>query len=192
MFTARVDDEIELRLLELQHAEAMHRLTEANRAYLRRWLPWAETETTLQQTEAFIRRSLQQFAEGNGFQAGIWYRQELAGAIGLHYVDRRNRRTEIGYWLAEPLQGRGIVTRACRALIDYAFGPLGLHRVEIRCAAGNLRSRAIPRRLGFREEGVLRQWIWVDGRFHDMVIYGLLASEWKGQPDSAGPSAASL
>ena len=192
MFTARVDDEIELRLLELQHAEAMHRLTEANRAYLRRWLPWAETETTLQQTEAFIRRSLQQFAEGNGFQAGIWYRQELAGAIGLHYVDRRNRRTEIGYWLAEHLQGRGIVTRACRAVIDHAFGPLGLHRVEIRCAAGNLRSRAIPRRLGFREEGMLRQWVWVDGRFHDMVVYGLLASEWRRQPDSAGPSAASL
>ncbi len=192
MFAWRVDDEIELRLLELEHAGAMHRLTEANRAYLRRWLPWAESETTLEQTEAFIRRSLQQFAEGNGFQAGIWYRQELAGAIGLHYVDRRHRRTEIGYWLAEPLQGRGIMTRACRAVVDHAFGPLGLHRVEIRCATGNHRSRAIPRRLGFREEGVLRQWAWVDGRFHDMVIYGLLAPEWRREPVRGGPLAASL
>lgn len=182
MFAWRVDDEVELRLLQLQHAETMQRLTEANRAYLARWLPWAETETTLEQTQDFIRRSLQRFADGNGFDAGIWYRGELAGAIGLHYVDRRNRRTEIGYWLAEPLQGRGIVTRACRALIDYAFGPLGLNRVEIRCAVGNHRSRAIPVRLGFREEGVLRQWAWLNGRFEDMVVYGLLASEWRERP----------
>lgn len=179
MFTWRVDDEVELRLLQREDAEAVFHLIDADRERLRRWLPWVDEDRTPDDTRAFIEKALRQFAEGHGFHAGIWYRGELAGVIGLHFIDRNNRRTELGYWLAGRFEGRGIMTRACRAVVDYAFGRLGLHRVEIRCAADNHRSRAIPERLGFTQEGVLRESGYLDGRFVDMVVYGVLASEWR-------------
>jgi ribosomal-protein-serine acetyltransferase len=84
----------------------------------------------------------------------------------------------IGYWLAAPWQGKGIMTTACAALIDHAFKELKLHRVEIRCATGNARSRAIPERLGFVKEGVIRQGEWVNDRFLDLAVYGMLATDW--------------
>ena len=97
---------------------------------------------------------------------------------GLHRIDWANRRTGVGYWIAETHQGQGIVTRACAALVDSAFGELGLNHVEIACASGNSRSCAIPERLGFVREAVVRQREWLYDHFVDRVVYGMLASEW--------------
>ena len=69
------------------------------------------------------------------------------------------------------------MTRGCRALIAHGFTELDLHRVEIRCAVDNLKSRAIPERLGFRREGQLREVEWLYDHFVDHVVYGLLAGE---------------
>jgi ribosomal-protein-serine acetyltransferase len=100
---------------------------------------------------------------------------------GFNAIDWQNRRTEIGYWLAPPFQGRGVMTKTCRFLVAYAFAELNLNRVEILCAVENLRSRAVPERLGFREEGVLRQAEWVRDHFNDLVVYAMLAEEWDGK-----------
>jgi ribosomal-protein-serine acetyltransferase len=94
-------------------------------------------------------------------------------------MDWPNRSTAIGYWLAEPLQGRGIMTAACRAMVANAFGDLGLNRVEIRCATTNARSRVIPMRLGFGLEGVCRQVEWLYDHFVDHEIWAMLAEHWK-------------
>jgi RimJ/RimL family protein N-acetyltransferase len=83
--------------------------------------------------------------------AGIWYEGRLAGVIGYHALDWENRTTEVGYWLGEEQQGKGLVTAACRALVDHAFGELGLNRVVISCATENKKSCAIPERLGLGE-----------------------------------------
>jgi ribosomal-protein-serine acetyltransferase len=84
----------------------------------------------------------------------------------------------IGYWLGESFQGKGLMTGACRALLDYLFFELKLHRVEIRCAIGNARSCAVPKRLGFTKEGVLRQAQAFDDQFLDLEVYALLAEDW--------------
>jgi ribosomal-protein-serine acetyltransferase len=97
----------------------------------------------------------------------------------MHAIDWANRKTSLGYWLAEPHQGRGIVTRGCAALLPYLFDELGLNCVEIGCAVGNARSAAIPERLGFTREGVLRQREWLYDHFVDHVVYSLLAWEWR-------------
>lgn len=102
----------------------------------------------------------------------------LVGMIGHVGIDWPNRATEIGYWLAEDRQGRGIITRSVRALIDEAFGPLDLHRVVIRCATGNTRSAAVPRRLGFQLEGAQREAAWLYDHFEDYLVFSMLASEW--------------
>lgn len=178
MFSLSVDHDIELCLLEERHAEAVFDLVDQNRAYLREWMPWLDRNTKLADTKGFINSTLDQFAANNGFQAGIWFRGTLVGVIGFHQLDWANRSTSMGYWLAAPYQGQGIITRSCRTLIEYAFNDLRLNRVEIRCALENKKSRAIPERLGFQAEGIIRQAEWLYDHFVDHVVYSLLATEY--------------
>jgi ribosomal-protein-serine acetyltransferase len=184
MFVWRLDAESELRLLEERHAAELFALTHQNREYLRRWLPWVDATSSVDVTRKFIQTALKQFAANRGFQAGIWYQGRLAGVVGYHRIDWHNRKTSIGYWLGATFQGKGLMTRACRALLNHAFHELKLHRVEIRCAVDNRRSRAIPERLGFAQEGISRQAEWLYDHYVDHVIYGMLADEWHGGPDS--------
>jgi len=179
MFSLTVDNEIELCLLEERHAEDLFALVDKNRAYLRQWLPWLDLNTTPKDSRNFIKSALEQFANNQGLQPTIFYRGRLVGMTGYHRFDWNNRACSIGYWLDADMQGRGIVTRVCRFLTDYAFNELGMNRVEIRCAVGNHRSRAIPKKLGFQQEGVIRQGEWLYDHFVDHYIYGMLASEWQ-------------
>jgi len=167
-----------LRLLEERHAQAAFTAVDRDRAYLREWLPWVDLTTEVDYTASFIKTSLTQFANNEGLSAGIWRGDEFIGGIGTHKIDWLNRRVEIGYWIASRFQGRGIVTAACRALIDHAFCEWDLNRVEIHCAAGNEKSCAIPKRLGFRMEGVLREAQLLNGSYRDINVYALLCREW--------------
>ena len=188
MFSYKIDDETEIRLFTEQHADLLFAVVDENREHLREWLPWVDDTKTADDTRKFIRSSVEQFAANEGFAAGLWYRGELAGTIGFHRIDWMNRKAEIGYWVSAAFQGKGIVTRAARALVDYTFDDLGLNRMEIRCAEGNKKSRAIAERLGFRQEGILRQSALLYDHYVDMVIYGMLKEEWSvagGQSSAA-------
>ena len=177
MFARRIDDDTELRQLKVRDAEALSSLRNENREYLRQWLPWLDFSKTEGDAREFIKRSVVQAEENNGLVAGIWFHDSLAGVISLHEIDRANKSTSIGYWLSSKLQGRGLMTKACAALTKYAFDELGLNRVEVRCATGNTKSRAIPERLGFSQEGVARQAQWIYDHYVDLAIYGVLAEE---------------
>jgi len=179
MFCYRIDDQLQLRLIEERHAQEIFDAVVANRAHLRTWLPWANETKTVDDTLAFIRKSLEQFARNDGLQVGIWEMGRYVGGIGTLYVRHKPAKTEIGYWLAESSQGRGVMTRACRAMTDYCINELKLNRVEIQCATGNHRSRAVPKRLGFVEEGVLRQAGKLEAGFVDHVVYSMLAEDWR-------------
>jgi ribosomal-protein-serine acetyltransferase len=178
MFSIKIRDDLELGLLEQRHAEELFALVEQNREYLREWLPWVDNSRSLADSQEFIKGSLEQFASNGSFGTGILYQGKLAGAIGFHYIDWSNRSTSIGYWLAASFQGKGLMTKACRILVDYAFNELGLNRLEIRCATENTKSRAIPQRLGFKQEGTIRQAELLYDHYVDLVVYGILASEW--------------
>ena len=89
-----------------------------------------------------------------------------------------NRSTNIGYWLGERYRGSGVMMKSCQAFVEYAFRKLNINRVEIRCAEKNLRSRAIPERLGFVNEGMIREAEWLYDHYVDHVVYGVLAREW--------------
>jgi ribosomal-protein-serine acetyltransferase len=186
VFSLKLDDGLELRLLEERHAETVFAVVDQNRAYLRKWLPWLDVSISPDDTRSFIKKSLHEFANGEGLGAGIWNHDQLIGAISYNFIDRSNRIAHIGYWLAAGQQGRGVMTKACRALVDYAFNELKLNRVEIRCATGNTKSCAIPQRLGFKQEGLQREAEWLYDRFVDLAIYGMLASEWSGAKPSRG------
>jgi ribosomal-protein-serine acetyltransferase len=179
MFRATVRPDVYLTLLEERHAPALFGLVERERKQLRDWLKWVDVTRTEDDIAAFIRRTLEQFAAGDGLNAAIWVEARLAGMIGMHKIDWPNRRVELGYWLAHEVQGRGIMTEACRAVTLHALAELELNRVEIRCATGNEKSKAIPRRLGFTHEGTLREAELVNGRFLDLEVYAMLRRDWK-------------
>jgi ribosomal-protein-serine acetyltransferase len=178
MFSYSFADGAELRLLEHHHAEELFALFDRNHAFLRQWLPEWDVQKSLDDCKALIKSSLEQLAANAGFTLGIWSEGRLAGVIGAGRLDWENRSTNLGYWLGESYQGRGLVTGACRAVIDYLFSELKLKRIEVRCATDNPKSSAIPQRLGFAKEGVLRQAQAFDDRFLDIEVYGLLAEDW--------------
>jgi ribosomal-protein-serine acetyltransferase len=167
-----------LRPLELDDAEELAALVDANRPYLAEWMPWAR-ESSVEGYRAYLEHVVAQAPPDEGFQAAVVDANgAICGAVGFHGVDWNNRATSIGYWLAESEQGRGTMTEAVRALVDHAFREWHLNRVEIRVAVGNARSAGVPARLGFVQEGILRQVERHADGFKDNVVYSLLASEW--------------
>jgi hypothetical protein len=104
----------------------------------------------------------------------MWSEGRLCGMVGYNRLDWDNRTAFIGYWLAKDAEGKGIVTRCCRALVDHAFTELGLNRVVIQVAVGNFRSQAIPDRLGFSREGIAREGEWLYDRYVDLAVNALL------------------
>ncbi len=181
VFDYRVDTHITLQLFELHHAEALFALTEANRAHIERWLPGIVNNRTVEDTRDFVKRSLEQYTQNKGFQAGIFYDDQLVGAIGFVYWDFRNMKTEIGYWLSKAHTGHGIITKATQAMVTYAFDVLGFNRIAISCSVGNDKSCAIAERLGFHLDGVAREMNLIQGEFVDLNQFSLLKSEWQAK-----------
>ena len=139
-------------------------------------MPWA-ADQDFDRTANFMRVVTQKRDRGEALEGAIVLDGRIAGCAGFPVIDPVARAAMMGYWVAAEHQGRGLVTRAAKALIEHAFADLGLHRVEIRAATENVRSRAIPERLGFTQEGVLREAELVNGRYQDLAVYGLLASD---------------
>ena len=169
---------MEIRHFEMCDAEAVFAVVERNRAYLREWLPWVDGSHSPDDVRAFIHSALVQSEEGRGPQLAIWMGETIVGSVGCHPIDWTNRSCSIGYWLDPEKQGQGVVTRCCAAMLNYLFGELRLHRVEIRCGTGNARSCAIPERLGFKREGIAREAQWVNDRWVDLVVWGMLEQNW--------------
>ena len=172
---------LELRPLRLRDAGDLFALVEANRPRLARWLPWPAANLCMQDSRAYILRVRGQARLGLAQSFGLWWKDQLVGIAGFVWIDAAHRSAAIGYWLAQEAEGRGLMTAAVKALLRHGFRGLGLNRIEIRAGVRNHRSRAIPRRLGFRHEGTLRQAERLGDRFVDHAVYGLLAEEWQSR-----------
>lgn len=178
MFSFKVDDELSLELIQQHQKEELFRLIDRNREHLRKWLLWVDKRKSAEDLEPIIPFWIRNYADNNGFDAGLRYKGELVGMVGLHYIDLKNKTTSIGYFLSEEAQGKGIVTRTISALLDYLFDELKLNRVLIQCAANNEKSKAVPERLGFVNEGITREGQWLYDHYEDLMNYSLLSNDW--------------
>lgn len=179
MFCRKINEETELRLIELHHVTEFLDLVNANREHWRRWHPWLpDTMRSAADAEKFITAWLLNFATRKGFCAGIWFEDRLCGMIYHVNPDWMNRSVFLSYWLDEAHQGKGIMTESCRAFISHAFNVWKMNRITIQCAVENTRSRAIPERLGFKLEGIVREAEWLYSRFADHALYSLLRSDY--------------
>lgn len=180
-FSHRIDDELELRVLEPRHAAELYAVLDANREHVGRWLPWLTPEYGEKDAADFLRVNLQSMAEGRGTAFYIYEHGRLVGGVGNNGVHLLNRSCDIGYWLAEDAQGRGIMTRATRAMTDYSLIDMNLNRVTIHAAVQNAHSRGVPERLGYELVAVFRKSVPLHGEFIDTVQYAMLAEDWKAR-----------
>ncbi len=169
----------ELRQLTLQDVPALFELTIRNRERLRRWMSWVDHVHTEDDTREFVRESLRSFRWGRSLQTGIWLNGQLVGTIGLFRSASAEPEAEIGYWIDEQAEGKGLVTRGTRLLTQYAFEKWQVPVVRIRVEPENLRSRAIPERLGFRLRGEIEE-DWADGTRRTLLVYVMHRSDFKG------------
>ena len=173
-------DGIELRPVSAADTPMLYAAIDRNRAHLRRWLPWFRDGFDEKDLTEFVRAREADHAARASLATVIWLNGELCGAIGLHAFNQKHRHTSIGYWLDAAYEGRGIMTRACRAVVTEGFREYGMHRIEIRCAVGNTRSAEIARRLGFTEEGILREAEWLYDHWVDLRVFRMLEQDWNG------------
>jgi len=185
----KISDVLELRQRQPEDAEEMFALTDANRAYLRQWLPWLDSCTAPDDTRKNIESSLRSAAEGTGLAVCIWFEGRIVGVTGFNEICKADRIGHVGYWLGSAHTGRGIMTASVRALVDYGFGTLGLNRITINVATGNARSRAVAERLGFWLEGIAREAEWLYDHFEDQAAYAMTQRCWQTLPSNRPPIA---
>ena len=149
---------------------------------------------TEEETRVFLRASAQGWAEEppDNYEFAVTLRGngDLIGTCGLHLGPFR--RAEIGYIYRREAWGQGYGTEAARAVVDFGFRQLGLHRVQARHDAPNVASGRIMQRLGMTCEGRFREAVYRDGEWHDVLLYGILEEEWRagqlpGPADHAHP-----
>lgn len=180
-FSFRVDDEIELRILQTHDARAFFAFVQNNRAHLEEWLLWSQHLHSEADARAFLQEGLDDFARDGLPLIGIYTRGEMAGGLAFFPLDRRINAAEFGYWLGKEFVGRGIMSRAQSAVLQYLFEIIRVNRVQLRMETDNTASRALAERAGFVQEGITRQgWI-RGGQLRDLIVYSLLASEWSNK-----------
>jgi ribosomal-protein-serine acetyltransferase len=165
---------LKLHPVSTDDAGELYAAIERNRAHLRQWLPWVSDSYAFHEALRFLEEKVRENHAGEALTMTMRLEGVLCGAIGLHRIDHPNRASSIGYWVDAGYSGRGIVTRACQAIVDLGFRHYDLHRIEIRCATGNEKSAAIAQRLGFVEEGTLREAEWLYDHWVDLRVFGAL------------------
>lgn len=181
MFTYKIDEEVSLRLFRDDDAEEFYNLIIDSKPYLKEWLGWLDYIESVEDVANNIKDRLKGFMENGGYpnSFAIIYGVEIVGTIGFNSLNKANRTGVIGYWLGEKFQGKGIMSKAFKTVLDYGFNDLGLNRIEVSMAVENKKSRALPERFRFTKEGVIRQAEWLYDHYVDHAIYGLLSEEWK-------------
>lgn len=172
-FTITVDDDIELALPHTDFAQSLFELRERDYDYLAQWLVWPPKISTPSDFNGFIRDALEHYAKGTGMTCIILYRGQVVGVSGFNQIDHELSRVLIGYWVGSQFQGKGIVTRVCRFLVDYAFSHLEVDKVQIEAATDNTASRAVCERLDMTLEGVIRNAERIGERILDHAVYAL-------------------
>lgn len=188
MLAHPLTDDAEMRSLEPWHAAEFAAHVAGARAHLAPWLPWARTITDTDSARQWLQGYADRQAGDAGRIYGIWVGSTLVGGGLFRTFDMGASICELGVWLAPEVEGRGLITRAARHMIDWAIGVRGIARVEWRATPANARSIAVAQRLGMTREGVLRQAFPHDGVRHDVEVWSLLADEWPPDPATCRPS----
>ena len=134
------------------------------------------------ETAERIRASAEVDPRWHGMWAIQTHTGRCAGAINYHAHNEQQRRLAVGWIVVPSFWRQGLMTEAAPPVISHCFTQLNVHRIEARIEPENVSSRRLAAKLGFTEEGILRGWLRVEGEFRSVVMYSLLATEWRSRP----------
>ncbi|MBX2905050.1 MAG: GNAT family N-acetyltransferase [Taibaiella sp.] len=178
MAIIQIDEHLVLRPYRSADADLLFAAIDRERKHLGPWLGWVAHTTRPKHSLDFIELSQRQILDQQALPLGIFYDEDIIGGIGMHDWNRDTKCAQVGYWIAKEHEGKGIVARSVAALLDYLFEAVGINKAEIRFVVANKRSAALANRLGFKTEGILRQSFIRNGMVEDLVVTGILKSEW--------------
>ena len=173
----KIDNELHIRSFDKTMAQELFRLVDSNREHLQQWLTWVPFQKSSEDTLAFLQHRKNEIERTGAFGGGIFLEDRIVGTIGFHSFHRADNSASIGYWLCKDMTGKGIVTRSVQRLLQHGFEDLLLHRIELRASTENKKSWSIAEKVGFTREGMIRQCSFVNGRYLDHYVYGILKDE---------------
>ena len=179
IFSHQINPDLSLALPQLSMDKELFEITDKNREYLAPWLPWVKTTLQVSDTTKYISNALKEYSEQKNIQLIIMYKGKIAGSIAFISLNMENKNAEIGYWLAQEYTKKGIMTESVKALLNYGFNILGMHRIEICCDPENVASQNIAKRVGMIQDGILRGNAFENGKFCDTIVYSMLKPEWE-------------
>lgn len=178
MFTLMVEEGLRLVLVEPRFAPLYFEIVTREREYLSKWLAWPRDVQDADFFLGFIKQSLHNYADGKLLVCAMFYGEQIVGNISFNTIDHNLKKVEIGYWLSELYQGKGIVSKSVSKLIEIALTELGMRKVEISVAVDNQPSRNVCERLVFSLEGVITCAENLNDQIVDHAIYGLRRKVW--------------
>jgi ribosomal-protein-serine acetyltransferase len=152
---------------------------EGSRWHLERWLPWVPFNNTRDASLRYAEACALDWDAGRAVRFAIrdGKTRELLGVVGLDSCVHLHRACELGYWLRRDATGRGIMTEAAQAAVDFAFSRMGVHRIRCAAATDNVASLRVISRLAFRFEGIARQAELVGSRWLDHALFARLSND---------------
>jgi ribosomal-protein-serine acetyltransferase len=177
-FELEINDKLSLVIPKTEAAQEIFVAIDKDRKHLAEWLPWVARTVSAKDTEANLAERIDKFEKKEAASFYAVYDNRFIASVGFSSLDSVNRKGEIGYWIFSNFQGKGLMTECVKACIKYGFEELNLNKIIIRCSSRNIKSAAIPKRLGFMLEGALREDKVRNGAFDGTLVFGLLKSEW--------------
>jgi ribosomal-protein-serine acetyltransferase len=174
-----INESILLRSYQVDDAPELFSAVNKSRKHLLPWLEWIGKTTKSEHSLQFIQQSLHQLHTQEALALGIFYNDRIIGGIGMHHWEQTTKRAQLGYWISKEWEGKGIMNTCLTRFVDFLFEKIGLNKIEIHFVPANKRSAKVAERLGAKIEGVIRQCSIRHGQLEDIVITGLLKTEWK-------------
>jgi len=175
--TLTVRDNLSLINPVLDQTDELYRLIADNRSHLDKHISFTQNKDTRHKVKIFLREIANFNIGGQKFNLLIHYDQQIIGLIGFHKIDRLHARAEIGYWIGEHFQGKGIMQDVIPKFLQYGFEALAVNKVELLTLTKHERNIRLVEKLGFKKEGILREHYFMHDSFRDAILYSMLKSE---------------
>jgi ribosomal-protein-serine acetyltransferase len=177
--TELIEGPLLIRPYREEDASALFEAVRESLPEVSRWLPWCHENYSIEESREFIssRAMVSQGVEWYSF--AIFERDggRFLGGVGLNFFNRVHQMANLGYWVRTSAAGRGVATGATRRVARFGFEQLGLQRIEIVAAVGNLSSQRVAEKAGAVREGVLRKRLLIHGEPHDAVMFSLTVED---------------
>jgi RimJ/RimL family protein N-acetyltransferase len=173
------DGPLLIRPLRQEDAGALYEAVRESISEVSLWLPWCHQNYSIEETREFIGSRELASQGGEWYSFGIFEKDGggFLGGVGINFINRTHEMANLGYWVRTAAAGRGVATMATRLAARFGFEELGLHRIEIVAAVGNIASQRVAEKAGAKREGVLRKRLLIHGESLDAMLFSLVPED---------------